>query len=111
MKISFSALFLLGLVTISTTVHASEPLCSKDAVAQAAKLLTFHFGEDDRIEIDSIARELPPVRNPANKKQTFQVLEVGGQIYKGQYRMRFLYYHLGNSCILMGQEILEIADL
>jgi hypothetical protein len=111
MKNSLLALVILGLMTTSTAIIASEPMCSKDAIIQAKKLLTFHFGEDDRIEIDSIARELPSVRNPANKKQKFQVLEVGGQIYRGQYRMRFLYYHLESSCLLMGQEILELADI
>jgi hypothetical protein len=39
------------------------------------------------------------------------VLEVWGYIYKGRYRMRFIYFHFGKSCILMGQEILEYAKL
>lgn len=99
------------MMAASTTINASEPMCSKVAIIQAKKLLIFHFGEDDRIGIDSIARELPSIQNPANKKQRFQVLEVGGQIYRGQYRMRLIYYHLGNSCLLMGQEILELADI
>lgn len=100
-----------GLLTTSTVINASEPRCSKDAITQAKELLTFHVGEDDRMEIDSVASERPSVRNPANKKQMFQVLEVGGQIYRGHYRMRFLYYPIGNSCLLMGQEILELADI
>jgi hypothetical protein len=111
MKNSLIALVVLGLITTSTAISASEPMCSQDAIIQAKKLLTFHFGEDDRIEIDSIASELPSARNPANKKQRFQVLEVGGQIYRTQYRMRFIYYHLESSCLLMGQEILQLADI
>jgi hypothetical protein len=39
------------------------------------------------------------------------VLEVWGHIYKGRYRMRLIYHPLAGECVLMGQEILEYADL
>ena len=48
--------------------------------------------------------------NPANPRQKFQVLEVQGTIYKGQYRMRLIYFRSGSGCLLMGQEILEYAN-
>jgi hypothetical protein len=51
------------------------------------------------------------MRNPANRKQLLDVLQVWGYIYKGQYRMRFIYARLPGECLLMGQEILEYADL
>ncbi|CAG7857837.1 hypothetical protein MCAMS1_02809 [biofilm metagenome] len=90
---------------------APPPQCSTEAKAQAKKLLEFHVGKDDRIEIDSEVSALASVRNPANKKQQFAVLEVWGYIYKGNYRMRFMYYRPVGSCTLMGQEILEFANL
>ncbi|MGJ7526669.1 hypothetical protein [Variovorax sp. GB1P17] len=90
---------------------AAPPQCASEAVVQAKKLLTFHFGPDDRIEIDSEVRELAPIRNPADKKQQFKVLEVWGTIYKGNYRMRLIYFPMDKSCVLMGQEILELARL
>ncbi|MDP2714373.1 hypothetical protein [Rheinheimera sp.] len=111
MKRIFGALLIVGLLTISTGSTASEPRCSKEAFVQAKKLLAFHFGEDDRIEISPVADELPSIRNPVNKQQKFQVLQVGGLIYRAEYRMRFIYYHLDNSCLLMGQEILSLADI
>lgn len=111
MKKTLSALLALGLLTFSIAGNASAPKCSEHAIAQAAKLLAFHFGEDDRIEISSVVDELPSIRNPVNKTQRFQVLQVGGLIYRTEYRMRFLYYHLDNSCLLMGQEILSLADI
>lgn len=112
MKNSLCALIIFVLTTISTAINASEPMCSEDALAQAQKLLTFHHPiKDDRIYIVPNVRELPSIPNPANEKQEFQVLEVDGQIYKGQYRMRFLYYHLENTCLLMGQEILTLANI
>ena len=80
-------------------------------MVQAKKLLTFHFGPDNRIAIDKSIKVLAPLRNPANKKQLFDVLEVWGYIYKGQYRMRLLYARLPGTCTLMGQEILEFASL
>lgn len=86
--------------------------CSAKAVEQAKKLLAFHNGPDDRIEIDKTVKVLPPLKNPAGKG-SFDVLEVWGYIYKGQYRMRFLFAKLPNpdTCLLMGQEILEHAAL
>lgn len=92
----------------SSIASANTIQCSSNAIEQARKLLNFHVGGDDRISIDSKVKELPPLRNPANPRQTFQVLEVLGFIYKAQYRMRFIYFNSNNvKCLLMGQEILE----
>ena len=85
--------------------------CSSAATEQARKLLAFHFGTDHRIEIDKLVKKLAPIPNPSNKKQLFDVLEVWGYIYKGQYRMRFIYARLPGECILIGQEIMEYVDL
>ena len=83
--------------------------CSSAAIEQAPKLLAFHFGPDSRIEIDKTARALAPIRNPANRAQRLDVLEVWGHIYKGQYRMRFIYMQSTKDCVLVGQEVLEYA--
>ncbi|HEY8608453.1 MAG TPA: hypothetical protein VIM12_15160 [Noviherbaspirillum sp.] len=99
------------LVLAPPIAAAAGPQCADNAVAQARKLLAFHVGDDDRISVDKPAKELPSMRNPANPAQRFIVLEVWGAIYKGQYRMRFLYYPLQDECVLMGQEILEYARL
>jgi hypothetical protein len=85
--------------------------CASAASEQAQKLLVFHFGPDDRIEIDKSVKALAPIRNPANRGQRLDVLEVWGHIYKGQYRMRFIYARLPGECVLMGQEVLEYAGL
>ena len=85
--------------------------CAPAAREHAQKLLAFHVGGDDRIEIDKSVRTLLPMRNPANRLQRFDVLEVWGRIYKGQYRLRLIYARIPNECVLMGQEILEYASL
>ena len=85
--------------------------CANAALQQGRKLLTFHAGPDDRIAIDNAVKALPPMRNPANGAQRFDVLEVWGRIYKGEYRMHFIYAQVGKDCVLMGQEILEFASL
>lgn len=106
-KLALALLFFCGVA------HA-EPShrCSADAVKQGERLLTFHFEQqDDRLEIDKKVKILSPIRNPSNKNQSFDVLEVWGYIYKGQYRMRFIYAQIKDDCILMGQEILEFASL
>ena len=85
--------------------------CAAAASKQAQRLLTFHVGADDRIEVAPDVKVLAPMRNPANKKQLFDVLEVWGNVYKGQYRMHFIYARMRGDCLLIGQEILEHASL
>jgi hypothetical protein len=84
--------------------------CSAEAANQAKKLLDFHFGTDNRIEIDKHVAVLKPIKNPAGKGK-FDVLEIYGHIYKGTYRMRFIYAQIENQCVLIGQEILELTNL
>jgi hypothetical protein len=106
-------------LTLASIAHAqpsSAPAqkahrCAPAALAQAPRLLAFHFGPDSRIEIDKSVKVLAPIRNPANTAQRFDVLEVWGHIYKGDYRMRFLYARVPGECVLMGQEVLEFASL
>jgi hypothetical protein len=105
----FTAVLIL-LIGFSTTATAATQ-CDAQAIVQAKKLLSFHSDNDERIEIMPEVKKLHSMANPANKKQTFIVLEVMGYIYKGNYRMRFIYYPLGEDCVLMGQEILELAIL
>jgi len=100
----------LALFTLSYPL-AAAPQCSNEAVEQARKLLAFHSGEGDLISVEGQARELPPIKSPADSKQTFAVLEVLGHIYKGEYRMRLIYYRMKKDCVLVGQEILEHARL
>lgn len=96
----------------ATIVHAAPVhQCAAAASKQAQRLLVFHIGADDRIEIDKDVKVLAPVRNPANGKQRFDVLEVWGNVYKGQYRMHFIYAQMKGDCVLMGQEIMEHASL
>ena len=85
--------------------------CAPAAREQAHKLLAFHVDGDDRIEIDTSVRTLLSMRNPANRLQRFDVLEVWGRIYKGQYRLRLIYARIPNECVLMGQEVIEYASL
>jgi len=107
-----STLIALALPATATPTRAAPPPpCAAEAVTQARKLLAFHAGDDERIEVDVTATARPPLRNPANPAQRFEVLEVWGHIYKGRYRMRLLYYPMGSDCVLMGQEILEHASL
>ena len=99
------------LLLSSMSDAASTHHCSNIARDQAKKLLRFHFGSDDRIEIDKNVKILAPITNPANTKQLFDVLEVWGYVYKGQYRMRFIYARVPAKCILIGEEVLEYASL
>ncbi|MGL5040429.1 MAG: hypothetical protein ACRC9V_08455 [Aeromonas sp.] len=104
-------IFALMLVATNAAYAAPSSQCKAAAVEQAQKLLTFHFGPDDRIEIDNDVKVLTPMRNPVNKSQKFDVYEVWGNIYKGQYRMHLIYAQMPGECVLVGQEILEWTSL
>ncbi|MCD9033448.1 hypothetical protein LDO32_17175 [Luteimonas sp. Y-2-2-4F] len=92
--------------------RAAAPACAAEALAQAEKLLAFHVDGDDRAAIEPEAKTLPPLANPAAPGQRLSVVEVWGNVYRGRYRMRFLYAGEGaTACTLLGQEILEYAQL
>ncbi|MBL6987396.1 MAG: hypothetical protein ISR72_10235 [Methylobacter sp.] len=103
---------LLSILLVTSPFAVAKPVhhCSTDAVIQAKRLLDFHFGIDDRTEIDPHVTVLKPIKNPAGKGK-FDVLEVYGHIYKGTYRMHFIYGRIAGQCLLIGQEILEITNL
>ena len=108
-KLSF-----LCLCVFSTAVSAQQAPhpCAADALERAKPLLQLHYGEaDEGMSIDDTVKIVQPLTNPAAKDQHFDVLEVWGHIYKGEYRMRFIYAQLPGECVLMGQEILEFAKL
>ncbi len=104
------ALLAMALLCVAAPV-AAEHACAAAARTQAKKLLELHIGPDDRISIETQVRRLAPIRNPANRRQTFDVLEVWADVYKGRYRMRLIYAQAPQQCLLMGQEVLEHARL
>ena len=100
----------LGLIGTCSFCNAADIPCAASAMDRAKQLLTFHSGPDDRLTIEKAVKQLPPMRNPEDHTQKFDVLEIWGYIYKGRYRMRFIYYNSPTtSCLLMGEEILEYA--
>lgn len=97
---------------MTSAAKAAEPRCAEDAAEQAKKLLAFHVGEgmEDRMGFER-PRSKARMKNPANPKQAFDVLEVEGFVNPhGRYRMRFIFYKLPRGCLLMGQEVLEFAN-
>jgi hypothetical protein len=103
------------LVLLSTTAAAAETHpCAQDAIAKARPLLELHHGMklEELGTIDDKVKVLPPVKALKGKGK-LDVLEVWGYIYKAEYRMRFIYIQgtkPGESCGLMGQEILEMSN-
>lgn len=96
-------------MAVPTWAQATHP-CAGDAVAHASKLLAFHFGETDlSMTVDDTARLVGTVKALQGTGR-FDVLEVMGYIYKGEYRMHFIYAQIPGDCVLMGQEILETSD-
>ncbi|MRS89815.1 hypothetical protein GJV04_07160 [Enterobacteriaceae bacterium RIT714] len=96
-----------------TAPKTSSLLCKAEALKESQKLLSYYSSNDDRINIDDKVTPLWKINNPANAKQHFDVIEIWGYIYKGKYRMRMTYYSENHDlgCLLMGEDILEFADL
>jgi hypothetical protein len=110
-----SAVAAVALLLSVNTVQAQRPHpCSADAIARATPLLKLHFdaGSNDKVEnlsIDKTVKVLAPIKALKGNGR-FDVLEVWGHIYKADYRMRFIYAQIRESCTLMGQEILEASN-
>ncbi len=109
-KIALTVFIMLMAFNSYASLPASSLACKDEAFKDAKKLLSFYRDNDDRIEIDDSIKPLARIKNPANKNQSFDVLEVWGTIYKGKYRMRLI-YSTDSDCLLMGEEILEYANL
>ncbi|MGG7447690.1 hypothetical protein ACQ3G7_16670 [Kosakonia oryzendophytica] len=110
MKISTDIITLLLFAITFPAVTAakdSELTCKTQAINEANKLLAFYRDNDDRAEVDKDVTALAKMKNPENKSQYYDVLQTWGYIYKGKYRMRFIFL---NDCTLMGEEILEYAN-
>lgn len=100
---------LLLLVSFNATAETAQ--CAAAALVQAEKLLAFHTDDDDRAAVDANVKQRLWQTNPANTSQKLAVFEVMGHVYKGEYRIRLIYYPIGRECVLIGQEILELASL
>jgi hypothetical protein len=102
---------LAAIVLVSASGVAAAHRCDQDAIESATPLLTLQFDSDEieNLAIDDTVKTLAPVRALKGSGK-FDVLEVCGHIYKTDYRMHFIYAQGDDSCLLMGQEILEASD-
>ena len=96
-------------LTLATPALAQTPPCAVEASKAALKLLKLHTEGDDRASVDGAVRKIGTVK-PLTGKGAFDVLEVAGYVYKGEYRIRLIYAQMPGSCVLMGQEILERSN-
>ncbi len=113
---------LLFFVFAAVATHAADQPCAQDARQRAELLLRLHFvmeagdapskfasSEVSNMGIDDKVAVLKPIKALVGKGK-FDVLEVRGSIYKANYRMRMIYAQITGSCLLMGQEILEVSN-
>jgi hypothetical protein len=106
MKCALAAL----IMALAPATGLAHP-CDADAIKRGMPLLKLHFEADDlsNASVEDTVKQLPPIKALKGKGK-FDVLEVWGHIYKADYRMRFIYAQVPDSCVLMGQEILEASD-
>lgn len=67
-------------VLASAAPAVSGTQCASEAVTRARALLEFHLGESEGVTVFDEAKPLPPLRNPKNPRQMFDVLEVRGSL-------------------------------
>jgi hypothetical protein len=109
---NFAITLLLLLAGVTAAPAQTQPhACAADALAKAALLLRFHAGAEAGLPVDveQNVKVLPPVKALKGNGR-FDVLEVVGHVYKANYRMHLIYAQIKDSCLLMGQEILEASD-
>lgn len=105
-----AAILTLTILTLAEAAAKPAHHCAEDARAKAKALLTLHLdGADLNMSVDDTVAVRPPVKALKGKGR-FDVLEVKGYVYKAQYRVRMIYAQIPNECLLMGQEVLEIAN-
>tara|TARA_B100001093_G_scaffold232887_1_gene223301 strand:- start:1635 stop:1991 length:357 start_codon:yes stop_codon:yes gene_type:complete len=100
----------------ATTIAQQNHPCSADVLLRAPGLLKHHLPDlgsasSHGFSIKKQVSQLAPIKNPAESKQRFDVLEAWAFVYKAKYRLRFYYARLSGECVLMGQEVLEYARL
>ena len=107
--------FKIAVLSFSLAVFpsfAKQPVCSSEALQQAKDLMTYHANGFDDEKYAAIEDEtltlLPGIIIAGHEQPQFVVLQVMGHVYKSKYQMRLTYRPDG--CILLGQEILEIAE-
>ncbi len=110
-RIFAALLIVISFAPASYAADVQAHPCTDEAKVQAAALLRFHYDVTAEVSqgIDDEVRQLAPVAALVGTGQ-FDVLELTGYIYRATYRIRLIYAQIPDSCVLMGQEILEVSD-
>lgn len=122
MKIFTLLLFLLAsinaLANTTSSKHRSPAStkykvhrCEATALASANLLLPFYLASEAGVKYEYGDVLLKGTIKSPNGKMKYDVLEVFGFVYKAEYRMRFIFANIGEDCLLMGQEILDMSSL
>ncbi len=102
---------MLALMLESSNLAIAHP-CDGDVAVRAAKLLRLHYddsGNELQFSLDDVPQELASIKALQGKGR-FDVLEINAHVNKATYRMHFIYAQIADSCLLMGQEIIEVSD-
>lgn len=89
--------------------------CEQDAVKRAELLLRLHVADSseskevENLTIDNKVSLLKPAKTEVGKGK-LDVIQVRGNVYKAEYRMKFKYAQFKDSCSIMGQEITELSN-
>lgn len=110
-RLAVPALLALSAPLACAGAGASPHPCAAHALKQARALLVFHSGAEADASVDDSVQVMPPLRNPVNRRQFFDVLRLQGHVYRADYRLTLIYARVPGQCVLMGQEVLERSSL
>ena len=115
-----------ALLLAGSAAAASPHPCEADARARAPALLKAQWDSDGAVlapkpgapvdgspdmawDLSPDAKILAPIANPAGTGK-YDVIELTAYVYKAEYRLRFLYAQIPDTCALMGEESLDLSD-
>ena len=115
MRYAMAAAASLTAVALAAPAEAAAHRCTADAKVRAEQLLRLHYADGEspasiqNVGVGDKARVLAPVK-ALKGAGSFDVLELGGYVYRAEYRIRLIYARIPDACLLMGQEIIERSD-
>lgn len=103
------------LTTLQSRVCGSKSRVLFRCEGRAKELLVFYRHPDEtgfsgQWSVEDNVKKVGTVAALSGKRR-YDVLELWGNVYKGRYRMRFIYAIVRGQCVLMGEEIFEDANL
>ena len=93
----------------TTPTPKTTPRCADEARRVGLQALKLLVDNDERAVLEDEVRVLPPVKALRGSRK-LDVLEMTGDVYKAQYRVRVSFAPDQDLCVVMGFEVIDASD-